>query len=365
MRPNRKMIQMTKRKNKLFKACSDAGAQAVLVSAPPSIRYFTGFTGSNGLFLMAGSKDLFITDFRYSEQVREEVDDCEFIITPIPPIKYLVENKLIPKDTKLAIEDKRMSYDEYRTLISLFPQKNLYPASEIISGLRSVKDSREIAKLRQAASITDSVFTYIRGIIKPGITERDIAAEIAFQIRKQGGEKEGFDTIAAFGPRSALPHAKTGSNKLVENELIVLDFGAVYEGYHADITRTLLIGEPGRRQMEIYSAVLEAQKAAIKKARAGISGAGLDRIARDIIKDRGFDEFFGHGLGHGLGLEIHEPPRLSAQNKARLKKGTVVTIEPGIYIPGLGGVRIEDDVVIENGQCMVLTESPKELVLAA
>ncbi len=356
---------MKKRRNNIFKRATQLGADAVLITALPSLRYITGFSGSSGISILTEHTDYFITDFRYREQVKAEVEGYEFGITQKKPIRYAIEEGLIGRNAGIAFEDERISYLDYNSLLEFLPPKNLIPLGTVIGDLQQVKDAGEIEKIKRAAEITDTVFRQVCPMIVPGISELDIAAEISYQIRRNGGEKEGFESIVASGPRSAMPHARTSSRMVQENEFVILDFGAVFEGYHADLTRTVLCGEPDRKKKEIYTTVLEAQRSAINSAKHGISAAGLDAVARNVIAERGFGEFFGHGLGHGLGLEIHEAPRLAPSFKSRLKSGNVVTIEPGIYVPGLGGVRIEDDVLITKNGCEVLTHSPKNLKIQA
>lgn len=276
---------------------------------------------------------------------------------------YAIKEKILPEKIKIGFEDTCISYQDYIRLTSYYAKKNLIPLGGLIAELRSVKDSNELEYLTRASVITDEVFTHLLTVLKPGIREIEVAAEISYLIKRRGGEKDGFDPIVASGSRAALPHAVPGNKKLESGEMVILDFGAVYNGYHADLTRTVAIGEPNRRQKEIYTAVLEAQKAALDEARSGITSVRLDTIARTEIIQRGYGEFFGHGLGHGIGLEIHEAPRLAQTNRAYLRIGNVLTIEPGIYIPEFCGVRIEDDIVIEKGGCRVLTSSPKELTI--
>lgn len=354
---------MNPRIRKLLRNGESLGIDAVVISSLTSIRYLTGFTGSNGACLLNAQHNYFITDFRYQEQVKQQIEGFSIIIDPDPPLQQIIDRKIISRTKKIGFEDKTISYQDYARLLSYFPKNNLVPLGDSIINLSSVKDKEELEYLTKAVAITDDVFHYLLTIVKPGIREIEISAEISCQIKKRGGERDAFEPIVASGQRAALPHGISSLKQLQAGELVILDFGAVYRGYHGDLTRTVILGEPTRRQKEIYKTVLEAQETAISQARSGISGARLDSVARKVIQQRGFGEFFGHGLGHGLGLEIHEAPRLAKTNKVSLKVGNVVTIEPGIYIPEFGGVRIEDDVVIEKNGCKNLTHAPKELIV--
>ena len=237
------------------------------------------------------------------------------------------------------------------------------PKADVIEQIAAVKDASEIASIRKAVAITDRTFSDILPMIKPGVREIDLAAEISYLQRKHGAEKDAFDTIVASGTRSALPHGHASAKKIARGELLTLDFGCVVDGYHSDMTRTVGVGRLSGETKKMYALVLDAQRAAVDAARAGLRTAELDAVARGIIRRGGHDKHFRHSLGHGIGLQIHEAPRISVQSRALLAAGNVITIDPGVYLPGLGGVRIEDDVVIGADGCTVLNRSPKELLI--
>jgi len=234
----------------------------------------------------------------------------------------------------------------------------------LVKKIRMIKDEAEIDKIREAVRITDVAFNHIRDYIKVGSIERDIALELEFFMKKEGASKNAFDFIVASGKRSALPHGVASTKQLEEGDFLTMDFGTVYQGYHSDMTRTVVVGkQPDKKQEEIYQTVLKAQQKATEVVKAGVKGSEVDKVARDIITKAGYGDYFGHGLGHSLGLEIHENPRLSPRDDTKLESGMVVTVEPGIYLPDWSGVRIEDTVVVREDGCEVLTSSPKELLV--
>jgi len=346
---------------KIVEQFDQLGIDCFIVSDSRTVRYLSGFTGSNGLCLIFKDRRYFFTDFRYQEQVKNEVKGFDVIISG----EYLIDelkNKNLIKGSKTGFEAKRITFYDYQKLLEFIPLDSLIPEDSLIEKMVSVKDNEEIENLEKAAGITDKVFSDIIAMIKPGIEEIEISAEISYRIKKYGGEKDAFDPIILGGAKSALPHGKPDNNKLQSGDCVLFDFGCVYNGYHSDITRTVFLGEPDKKTKEIYSIVLKAQEKAIESVREGIKCSELDSVARDVITEKGFGEYFGHSLGHGLGLEIHEPPKISVTNTELLVPGNVITIEPGIYIPGIGGVRIEDDVVVTSNGCNDLTKSPKELM---
>lgn len=337
--------------------------QAMLVSELNHIRYLTGFTGSNALCIITLTKQFLITDRRYRNQAPEEVKGFSIIITENALLPSISEKKLIPKNARVGFESEYISAARFKTLKNLLPKRNFIPADKIIEEVSAVKDAYEIKCINTAVEITDKVFLKILSLIKPGIRECDVAAEISYWHRKYGAECDAFDPIVASGWRGALPHARASEKKIQKREMVVIDFGCRYKGYHSDLTRTVCIGNPSAKMKKIYQIVLDAQIKAIDSARSGIKANFLDSVARKHIKQNGFGRYFTHSLGHGLGIHVHDPIRLSQKSKSVLQSGNVVTIEPGIYISGLGGVRIEDDVVIRNNGCDVLTKSDKNLII--
>lgn len=353
---------MNTRLEKLRKLMGEENLPALLVTSPYNLRYLTNFTGTTGLALITLEKAFFVTDFRYLEQVAAQVSGYEIVENKGPilqEVEHILEKESI---STLGFEKDHVTYSTYEALEELSCQ-GLIPVSEMIESLREIKDEKEIATIKKAISISDAAYDYILKMIKPGMSEIEVANQLDFFMRAQGATSVSFDTIVASGKRSAMPHG-VASNKLLEKgDMVTLDFGCYYEGYVSDMTRTFALGDPGEKMKEIYDIVLKANEAVIEAAKAGVSGADLDEIARKIIGDAGYGENFGHGLGHGIGLEIHEGPAVSKNNHTPFVPGNIITDEPGIYLPGLGGVRIEDDLLILENSCEVLTKSPKTLII--
>jgi Xaa-Pro aminopeptidase/Xaa-Pro dipeptidase len=264
---------------------------------------------------------------------------------------------------RLGLEGDHQTCNQYFNLKNICEGVVIKPLSDKVEQLRILKDEYEIELIEKAVSIADLAFEQILPDIKPGITEREIALQLEYAMRRLGAEGAAFKFIAASGIRSALPHGVATSKTIAVGDLLTLDFGAVYHGYHSDITRTVVINKLNVRQQEIYKIVLEAQMNAIAALKAGVCASDVDYAARSIIDKKGYGEYFGHSTGHGLGLSIHEYPRLAAKDVTILEPGMVVTVEPGIYIQNWGGVRIEDTVLVENNGCRILTKSPKEKIL--
>lgn len=355
---------MSERIRKLRDEFPILGIDAALITDNLNVRYISGFTGSFAITLITRKSAFLLTDSRYIEQAAQECPGFSIERIEGSWIPYVQQLVKTIKPHRVGFEDNTLSYNEWNRLSAGLSAGQLVPVNDPIGRLRMVKDSDEIAAIREAARIADSAYEHIVRNIKPGLSERDIALEIDCFMRKNGADKEGFDTIVAFGTRSALPHAKPTDKRIAEGGLIVMDFGAVYAGYHSDITRTVVLGIADKRQEEIYSIVLEAQSRAISAIRPGLAGGDVDSIARDYIKDCGYGENFGHGLGHGLGLAIHDGKILAKGSDIILQPGMVVTVEPGIYIPGWGGIRIEDDVLVTDTGHELLTRSPKVLEIS-
>jgi len=357
-----KKLKMKDRIKKLRQKIKRENLDLLLVSTPTNIRYLCGYTGSNGILLISEKESLFLTDFRYKEQVKKEVKGANIKIAQRELFSGLSEIKLLKgKRIKAGFESSHLSFKIHEKLKSLFPQVLWVPTGEIVESILVTKEE-EIKRIKKAADISARVYQEILPILKPGIKEIEISAEIEYRIRMNGGSGSAFEPIVASGIRSAMPHARASSKKLKRGELITFDFGASYEGYVCDITRTVVLGQATTRQKRIYNLVLKAQTKAIEKARSKMRGLDLDKVARDIIKKAGYQDNFGHGLGHGIGLLVHEGPGINARSQVVLKPGMVITIEPGIYIPGWGGVRTEDDVLITRNGCRVLTRIDRELL---
>ncbi len=353
---------MNKRIEQLRKDLHSIQADAILVESPTNRRYLSGFTGTSGALLISEKDAFFITDFRYMEQAKEQC--IGFEIVKHTASLYEEAGNLVKKTgiTSLAFEKEYTTYATYESL-----QKHigadLLPAAGMIEQMRMYKDADELDILKEAAQVADQAFTHITTILKPGVTELEISNELEFFMRKQGAVSSSFDIIVASGWRSALPHGVATDKVIEKGELVTMDYGAYYKGYCSDITRTVAVGEPSAELHNIYTCVYEAQLKAVEAIKPGMTGSEADLIARQYITEKGYGEYFGHGLGHGLGMEVHEGPRVSPKGKQALEPGMVVTVEPGIYVPGTGGTRIEDDIVITQNGNERLTHSPKELMV--
>jgi Xaa-Pro aminopeptidase len=347
--------------NKLRSLFPSAAIDALLVMKPENRRYLSGFTGSAGYLLITETDAVLITDFRYVEQAAAEAP--RFTIVQHDSLWETVRDQLVQRHVKrVGFEKEFVSFATFEQMKAAFADVDLVPAEPLVDQLRQVKDPDEIAKIRKAAEIVDQTFRHILHFLRPGVTEQDIALELETAMRKAGASGPSFQTIVASGKRSSLPHGIASRKLLESGDFVTLDFGAVYEGYCSDLTRTVVLGEPSEKHREIYRMVLEAQRRALEGIRPGMRGEEADALARRYIQELGYGEYFGHGLGHGLGLAIHEEPRLAMHVQTVLEPGMVVTVEPGIYLPDWGGVRIEDDIVITETGCDILTTSPKELL---
>lgn len=348
----------------LRQALVTRGLDGVLVAQPENRRYISGFTGSSGFVLISAEEAKFITDFRYLDQAAEQCHGFEVVNQGSSLITALQTQLAATGVRKLGFEQDYLTYgdvERYRELETAVPGLSLVPTSGLFEAMRMIKDDEEVARIQRAAEIADAAFAHILGFLKPGLTEKEVALELETFMRKQGASGASFETIVASGWRSSLPHGVASDKVLESGDFVKMDFGAMYEGYCSDLTRTVVLGQPSERQCEIYDIVLEAQKLAIDAAKAGLTGAELDKIARDYISSRGYGEAFGHSLGHGIGLEIHEGPRVASSVSDLLKPGMVITIEPGIYLSQWGGVRIEDDVLLlPDGKKRVLTSAAKQ-----
>jgi Xaa-Pro aminopeptidase len=338
-------------------------ADALLVTFPGNVRYLTGYTGSNGMLLLFASGEAqFFTDPRYRIQAAAEVS-CPIKVSTGPLLPDVVALIARKKIRRLGFEKSRLGYEHYEFLKSRLPMRcALQPCAGLVETQRMVKSAPEIALIRRSVDANSRAFEQVLRGIRPGLMrEADLAAEIDYRMRKLGAERSAFETIVASGERTALPHAQPTQRIIGKNELLLIDMGATLEGYASDMTRVLFMGRPNSRIKRIYDAVLEAQLAAIAAVRPGVTAGHVDRAARNVLKAKKLDKAFVHSTGHGLGLEIHEPPRLGKKEKTRLLEGMAITIEPGVYLRGYGGVRIEDTVVVTKTGCEILTPTSKEL----
>ena len=356
---------MCARKDRIFAArdyLTKLGMEAVIFFGLANIRYLTGFSGSDGVAVVTDSGAWFLTDSRYTVQASLEVSGFE-----VREYRGKVEGLAsLVKETGVV----RAGFDADETTVGFFkkienalPEVALVPLSAELDAFRSIKDTEEVELLEQVAAIASTALLETLAAVRPGAVERDIALALEFSMKKAGADDKSFDFIVASGPRGALPHGRAGDRVIGRGELVTIDFGAVYHGYNSDETVTLAIGEPDPRQREIYSIVKEAHDLAVAAVRPGMPLKELDATARDFIEMKGYGRYFGHGLGHGVGLEVHEKPVVSSRGEGVVEEGMVFTIEPGIYIPEWGGVRIEDTVLVESNGCRVLTKVPKELMV--
>ncbi|NLJ55898.1 MAG: aminopeptidase P family protein [Firmicutes bacterium] len=337
--------------------------EAILVTHRPNIFYLSGFSGSSGFLLLTGREAQLYTDFRYLEQAGKEAPAFEIVPAGGSMDYSKVAGFISQKGfKKIALEEANVSWREYRALQKAVPQSKLLPLYNFFEEIRAKKEEAEIELIAGAARIADNAWQKVLPLLKPGISEREVADELEFQMRKLGAEKLAFETIVASGVRSALPHGVASPKIIDAGELITVDFGAVYNGYCSDMSRTFILGEPTDRQSEIYNLVLAAQEMALQAARVGQECAALDAMVRQFFQQEGFGVHFGHGLGHGVGLEIHELPTLAPRGTDTLAETMVFTIEPGLYIENWGGVRIEDLVVLRAEGVQVLTNSEKKFV---
>jgi len=339
------------------------GVDGILVTQPQNRRWVSGFTGSSGIAIIGRmGQPVFLTDFRYTEQAGMQ---CQGYRIVKQGDKAEEDICAIARDLgikRLAFEKDHVSVAYYEKLSEGLPGIELAGLEDKIIELRAVKEAEEIEVLAQAAAIADKAFAHILGFLRPGLTERQVALELERYMQDLGADGASFEIIVASGPRSAMPHGVASERVLGNNEFVKMDFGCVYKGYCSDMTRTVVLGKADDKQKEIYNIVLAAQEAALAGLRAGITGKEADALARDVIEGKGYGENFGHGLGHGVGLAIHELPRASRLSDKPLPANSVVTVEPGVYLPGWGGVRIEDMVVVLEEGIRNLTSSPKELI---
>lgn len=344
------------------RALKEKKLDAMLFSNLLNIRYLAGYSGSSGLLLVTARTVDFLTDFRYKSQAFREVKNARTTIISKSLLEDLAKLEAFRRAKKIGIEEQDLHYSQYLHLQKLAPGKKLLPAGGAAEALRQVKTSGEIAHIARAARIADQAFDRILKFIRPGITEKGIATQMDYTMKQLGASQPSFDTIVGSGPNGALPHAQPGDRRVKKGDFIVLDFGAVWKGYHSDMTRTVLLGPPTEKHRRIYDLVLRAQLAGLKAVRAGIKGLEADQAARRIIEQGGHGQHFGHGLGHGVGLAVHEGPNLGMRSENLLPAGSVVTVEPGVYLPGWGGVRIEDLVAVAKGGCRILSRSSKKLI---
>lgn len=341
---------------------SNLNIEGLLVTTAKNVRYLANFTGSAGIVLITKNESYFITDFRYTEQAREQAKGFKVIIHQngiYNEVKEILEKENIQL---LGIEADDMNVSTYSQLSELF-EAVLVQTSAVVEKIRQIKDQSEIAAIQEACRITDQAFDHILTFIKPGVSEIEVANELERFVKTKGSSGMSFETIVASGVRSSMPHGVASEKLIEEGDLVTLDFGCYYQGYTSDMTRTIAVGEVDDKLKEIYQIVLEANEKVTAATKAGMTGKEVDAIARDYISEAGYGDNFGHSTGHGIGLDIHEGPGISFRNEEALVVNEVITNEPGIYIEGLGGVRIEDDLIVNEDGVTVLNKSPKNLII--
>ncbi len=337
--------------------------EALLFLDMNNIRYLTGFTGSDGAFLLERGRSLLLVDGRYTTQAGEEVGGADVVHQYHEKVAGIADILLDRAFAAVGFESAAISFETYGKLAAKLPSLRLCPlASELVS-IRAVKDELEISRLRAAAALASRSLLETLVDIRPGLRESDVALELEYRMRRNGAAGISFPTIVAAGENSALPHATPGARKLVAGDALVIDYGLVLDGYHSDETCTFVLGQASPAFTAAYEVVREAHDRAIEAVQAGVSCAEIDRIARDCIEAAGLGRFFVHTTGHGVGLDVHEPPRLAAATQMLLEAGMVVNIEPGVYLPGQWGIRIEDTVLVRERDCEILTKAPKELTI--
>ncbi len=350
------------RRSRLEPLFEELKLDAVLITDMRNVRYLCGFSGSEAALLISPGASWFLCDSRYTAQAAAEVQGAEVTecVLRLETLQSLaVKNGL----KRIGFEAAHTSVSAFRKIASALNGIDLVELGPVFDDIRTRKDALEIELLAAVATIASNSLTSILHFIKPGVKEADIALELEFEMRKRGAEGRAFDFIVASGVRGAMPHGRASDKLIQSGELITIDFGALKDAYHSDETVTIACGEPGVREREIYAIVKEAHDLAIQQVRPGLSCKDLDEVARAYIRNHGYGEYFGHGLGHGVGLEIHEKPTLSPRSETVLEEGMVITIEPGIYIPGFGGVRIEDTLVVTANSYRILTSVDKQLLI--
>jgi len=347
------------RRARLAAELPDHGASAILVTWPVNVRYLTGLSSSNAAVLVDSSGGAVLaTDARYIETARRRCPDIELIQDR--DVAGVLAARAGGSPGGLLVEADHMPVAQFRALGG---DDRLTPVSGVVESVRRIKDDGEIESLRRACAITDEAFSLVIGRIRPGVTEREIARWLDFRMMELGAEKPAFDSIVASGPNGSIPHHSPSDRPIEAGDLVTMDFGALFDGYHADMTRTVAVGEPAGWQRDLYELVRQAQRAGRHALRPGATAREVDAAARELITEAGHGGHFGHGLGHGVGLEIHELPFLGPDKTGRLEDRVPITVEPGVYLPGRGGVRIEDTLVTRDDGPELLTLTTKELLV--
>lgn len=352
------------RLKKLRETLAGLGLDAFLIGQPENRCYLSGFTGSAAWLIISAEQAILATDFRYYEQVGREAPDYQLAKIQTEFSALLPDLLARAEVRRLGYESQHLTVDQLHTLGETTEGVDWIPLKDVVETIRAVKEPSEIESIRRSAELTDAAFSHLLKVIRPGMTEREAAWEIESYMRTHGASKTAFELIVAAGPNGALPHARPGEHVIEHGSSVVADIGCMLDGYCSDMTRSFSIGEASPRYLEVWEIVHRAQRAAEEGIRAGVSGVDADALARDVIAEAGYAECFGHGLGHGVGLAIHEAPRASRLSKDILEAGMSLTIEPGIYLPGEFGVRLEDLVIVRGEGTEVLSCTPKTPVVA-
>jgi Xaa-Pro aminopeptidase len=350
------------RQERVRSVMAERGVDALLVTHLPNVRYLCGFTGSAGVLVLSSRRSAFLTDGRYRQQATAEVLGARVVVTKSSTLAAAAAEIIRSGDSRVGIEAEHMTVATQAQLRQMTSGIRLKSTAGIVEKLRIVKDAEEIAKLRKAVTLGSSLLKHAVQSIRGGVTETSVAARIEYAARRAGAEGMSFETIVAAGERSALPHGVASHQSIPAKGFVVLDFGVILAGYCSDMTRTVHVGKVGSEDRRTYQAVLEAQLAAIAAVAPGVEVGIVDHAARSTLRKAKLDKYFTHSTGHGVGLEIHEIPRVARGQKEVLRAGMVTTVEPGVYVPGRGGVRIEDMVVVTDRGCEVLTKASKELI---
>jgi Xaa-Pro aminopeptidase len=339
-----------------------SGRDALLFLHAKNIRYLTGFTGGDGALMIGSDWLTLLVDGRYVTQARGEASGAEIFEfrNRVDGVAAVAHQRGVDN---VRFESPALFVEEYLRLQERLPGLTLQPQADRFRSIRAVKDGAEVERIRQAARIAAEALASIRGMIRPGVREEEIALELEYRMRRGGAEQASFETIVASGPNTALPHAAPGCRAIADGDCVTIDYGAVFQGYHSDETCTFVAGRVSDRQREVYRLVREAHDRAVRAIRAGVSCGEIDHIARSCLAEEGLGDYFAHGTGHGVGLDVHETPRLAAGREEILQAGMVVTVEPGVYLPGVWGIRIEDTVLVTEGGCEILTPTSKDLAI--
>jgi Xaa-Pro aminopeptidase len=361
-------MDVVDRAARLRSRLTEVACDALLVTNLTNVRYLGGFTGSAALLLVPAdeaAEPVFVTDGRYRDQATSELADAGVTARTVIAMEEDGRRRALAGAAvglgRLGLEAENVTWAQKRRFAAdWFPDAQLVPTAGLVESLRLVKDAGEVARIQAACEMADAALAAVRHRLGEGPTEAEVALELEWQMRRLGAEGPSFETIVASGPNGAMPHHRAGDRRIADGDLVVLDFGALVDGYHSDMTRTVMVGEPSDTQARMYAVVREAQAAGVAAVKAGAEASAADDACRSVIREAGWDEAFLHATGHGVGLDIHEPPRVARTADAMLSDGQVVTVEPGVYLAEHGGVRIEDTVVVTSEGCRTLTLAPKE-----